>query len=64
MDTAESAYLVMPIWCSHCQQEQIVHVRSKVGFAPEVYQNVSCVKCKQDFDVWVPDKIVDGPFLP
>ena len=61
---AKPAYVVMTISCAQCQQEQVVHVRARTGFAQMSGQTVRCVNCKQEFDVMVPDQIVGGPFLP
>ncbi len=61
---AKPAYVVITISCPQCQQEQVVHVRARTGFAQMGGQTVRCLECERDFDVMVPDQIVGGPFFP
>jgi transcription elongation factor Elf1 len=55
-------YVSMTVACTHCGAKQAVHIAVRTGFAQMSSQTILCVKCKKDFDVMVPDKIVDGPF--
>lgn len=64
MDTPKEAYVVMTVSCPHCQQKQVVQVRARAGFGVMSEQLITCVNCKKDFAVMVPDKIVGGPSLP
>jgi transcription elongation factor Elf1 len=57
-------YTVVSVSCSHCEQEQLVHVLAGTGTWSSAYQSVVCVKCGQHFDVMLPDLIIGGPFLP
>lgn len=57
-------YTVVTVACSHCQQEQVVHTRTRGGIWSLVRQSVKCLKCEQEFEVTVPDSIIGGPFLP
>jgi transcription elongation factor Elf1 len=60
---AKLAYLVVPITCPQCRQEQVVHVRTRPGFAQMSGQTVRCGECERVFEVMVPDQIVGGPFF-
>jgi len=55
-------YVAMPVECPHCKTKQTVHVAAKPGFAQMGDQTITCVQCRKDFPVLVPDKIVGGPF--
>lgn len=56
-------YVEMPIECPECHTEQIVHIQVRPGFRPLIGdQTVACVKCRNPFDVLVPDTIIAGPF--
>jgi hypothetical protein len=59
---ATPRYVAMTIRCTHCLTEQVVHVLAKPGPAQMDYQFVFCINCNKEFDVMVPDKILDGPF--
>jgi hypothetical protein len=59
---AEIPYVVMIITCSHCETKQSVHVAARAGFAQMLDQGVACIKCKTEFDVLLPNKIIEGPF--
>jgi transcription elongation factor Elf1 len=50
--------------CSHCQMEQVVHIRAHGGFWSTAHQWVKCLNCGQEFEVQVPDAIIAGPFYP
>ena len=52
----------MTIECPHCKVRQNIHVAVSPGFAQKGSQYMSCVNCRSEFDVKVPDKIVGGPF--
>jgi hypothetical protein len=52
----------IPVHCQHCKQKQIVHVFVRAGRNPMNNQTVTCITCKKDFDVLVPDPIIGGPF--
>jgi hypothetical protein len=49
-------------YSQHCKQKQIVHVYVRAGRSPMNNQTVTCIKCKKEFDVLVPDPIIGGPF--
>jgi len=53
----------MTIECPHCKVKQNIHVAVSPGFARKERQYISCVNCRSEFDVKVPDKIVGGPFV-
>lgn len=57
------SYVPLTISCSHCQQEQVVHVQDRGGFWSTAHQWVKCLKCKREFEVMLPEAIVTGPFL-
>jgi hypothetical protein len=59
---ADERFVVMTVECHHCNTKQTVHVAARAGFAQLGSQTIPCIKCKKDFDVMVPDKIVGGPF--
>jgi hypothetical protein len=61
---ADERYVVMTVECQHCKTKQKVHVAARTGFAQLGSQTIPCTKCKKDFDVMVPDRIVGGPFPP
>ncbi len=62
--TPKPNYVVMTVECPYpdCQEKQTVHVIARTGFGQMGDQTIKCVKCGKDFDVLVPDKIIDGPF--
>jgi YesN/AraC family two-component response regulator len=54
----------MTVECPHCKVRQNIHVGLRSGVAKkEHHQYISCVNCRAEFDVKVPDKIVGGPFI-
>lgn len=60
---SQMPYTKMTITCTKCEAKQIVHVHAgpKVGgFGP---QAIECLSCHKEFDVMIPDRIIDGPFL-
>jgi len=59
---SESRYVVKTVKCSHCKQDQDVHVRDR-GKAGQVKETVVCKKCHKPFGVTLPDEIVSGEFL-
>lgn len=59
---ADEPYVVMTVECKHCKTRQAVHVAAKPGFGGMGDQLVSCISCKKQFDVMVPDRIIGGPF--
>jgi hypothetical protein len=61
--TPAAAYIMTPVWCSHCQQKQVVQVLGAAGPAGMSDQLIACLNCKKDFLVMLPDRIVGGPFL-
>ena len=62
IETPKPNYVSMTVTCTHCGAKQVVRVAAQTGFAQMSNQAVLCVKCKKEFDVMVPDKIVGGPF--
>ena len=60
----KESYVAATVSCSHCQQEQVVHVQSRGGFWSPAHQWVKCLKCRREFEVMVPEAIIAGPFLP
>ena len=56
--------VAVTISCSHCEQEQDVHIRARTGSWSMAHQSVKCVKCDQYFGVMISDAIIAGPFLP
>jgi hypothetical protein len=60
----KQSYVAVTVSCSHCQQEQVVHVQAVGGFWSMAHQWVECLKCKRGFEVMVSDAIIAGPFLP
>jgi ribosomal protein S27E len=58
------SYTAVNVTCSHCQQEQFVHIQAGTGFWSMAHQSVKCLTCGQCFDVMLPDVIIAGPFLP
>jgi transcription elongation factor Elf1 len=58
------SHIPMTISCSHCQQEQVVHLQSQTGLWQMAHQSVKCLNCEQYFDVMIPDAIIAGPFVP
>jgi hypothetical protein len=58
------APVAVTISCSHCEQEQVVHIRARTGSWLMAHQSVRCVRCDQCFDVMISDAIIAGPFLP
>jgi hypothetical protein len=59
---ADDRYVVMTVECSHCKTKQNVHVAARIGIVPVGNQMIQCIKCKKDFEVMAPDRIVGGPF--
>jgi hypothetical protein len=57
---------IASITCTHCQQQQDVHLRARLGFrqVSDPFQTVVCVACKKPFEVRMPDDILAGPFMP
>jgi uncharacterized protein YbaR (Trm112 family) len=64
MDAPKTPYVVMTVSCPDCQQKQVLEVRARAGFGVMSEQSITCVRCKKDFPVMLPDKIVGGPSLP
>jgi DNA-directed RNA polymerase subunit M/transcription elongation factor TFIIS len=63
MEAAQPArYVVIPVSCSSCKENQVVHIRARTGFGQMGTQVVECLKCHTGFDVMVPDEIIAGPF--
>ena len=70
MEPQQSPYVAVTVSCSHCKEEQLVHVRERrMRPAPTGGpsrrggpQTVECLKCHKGFDVRVPGKIIAGPF--
>lgn len=60
----QEAPIAVTVSCSHCEQEQVVHIRARTGSWSMAHQSVKCVTCGQYFDVMISDAIVAGPFLP
>jgi len=60
----KESYVGVTVSCSHCKQEQVVHLRDRGGFWSTAHQRIECLKCKQVFEVKLPDAIVAGPFFP
>lgn len=59
---ADERFVVMTVECQHCKTKQAIHVAAKPGFAQMANQTISCINCRKDFDVMVPDRIIGGPF--
>jgi len=59
----KQAYVVIPLVCPACFTPQTIHILARTGFAQMAYQPVACAKCRESFEVMVPDRIIDGPFL-
>lgn len=57
------SYVAVTVHCSHCQQAQVVHMQAGGGFWSTAHQWMKCLKCKQEFEVMLPDAIIAGPFL-
>jgi hypothetical protein len=70
MDAQQTSFVVMPVSCSHCKEEQLVHVRERrMRPAPTGGpsrrggpQTVECLKCHKGFDAMAPGRIIAGPF--
>lgn len=60
---AKPAYVKMTVACTSCQAKQIVHVLAHAGFTQMGPQEIACAKCSDVFEVFVPNRIIDGPFL-
>jgi hypothetical protein len=60
----QQTYTVVSVSCSHCEQEQLVHVQAGTGTWSTAHQSVECVRCRQHFAVMLPDAIIGGSFLP
>lgn len=60
----KEAPIAVTISCSHCEQEQVVHIRARTGSWSMAHQSVKCVKCHQYFDLMISDAIIAGPFPP
>jgi ribosomal protein S27E len=60
----KQTYTVVSVSCSHCEQEQLVHVQAGTGTWSTAHQSVECVRCGQHFAVMLPDAIFGGSFLP
>jgi RNase P subunit RPR2 len=60
----KKTYAIVNVTCSHCQQEQFVHIQAGTGFWSMAHQSVKCFTCRQCFDVMLPAVIIAGPFLP
>jgi len=58
----ESRYVIRTLECKHCNTKQRVHVAAKPGPAQIGDRTARCIKCRKEFDVVVPDRIVAGPF--
>ena len=59
---ADGRFVVMTVKCEHCKAKQRIHVRARKGFSLMGLQAIPCIKCKKDFEILFPDKIVGGPF--
>jgi hypothetical protein len=56
-------YFVWSVVCRYCHEQQTVHMLpGTLDNAQWLIQTVKCVKCELNFDVLVPDTIIDGPF--
>jgi hypothetical protein len=55
-------YVVMPLECPFCQEQQNLHLRARTGPVHLSEETIKCVKCELDFKILVPDKIIGGPF--
>ena len=60
----KQTYTVVSVSCSHCEQEQLVHVQAGTGTWSTAHQSLECLRCGQYFEVLLPDAIIGGPFLP
>jgi transcription elongation factor Elf1 len=58
------APIAVTVSCSHCEQEQVVHIRARTGSWSMAHQSVKCLTCDRYFDVMISDVIMAGPFLP
>jgi transcription elongation factor Elf1 len=52
------------VFCTHCRQEQRVHTRILTGNWSGALQWVKCLKCREYFDVVIPNAIIGSPSLP
>jgi hypothetical protein len=58
----DQRYVVSTVECQYCKTKQSVHVAPGNGAAEMGDQVITCIGCKRDFVVMVPDKIIAGPF--
>jgi DNA-directed RNA polymerase subunit M/transcription elongation factor TFIIS len=56
-------YVPMSVTCPNCEVKQTIHIVAQTGFAQMGDQSIACKKCDEVFNVMVPAKIIDGPFL-
>jgi DNA-directed RNA polymerase subunit RPC12/RpoP len=63
MDVQQTRFFVKPVWCPHCTEKLLVHVRVQTEPAQRGGpQTVECLKCHKGFDVMAPNEIIAGPF--
>ena len=59
----DQPFVPMTVQCEHCKENQSVSIAFRLGgYVGPGPQTITCIKCKRDFDVTVPDKILAGPF--
>lgn len=58
-----AGYAAFPVTCGRCGAKQAVHILGRTGDAQVSMQTVVCAKCKGEFSVLVPDRIIAGPFI-
>jgi DNA-directed RNA polymerase subunit RPC12/RpoP len=62
MNSGELGYVQLTLTCPYCEQKQIVHVRASVGSGVMNQASLICVRCKKQFPIMVPDKVIGGPY--
>lgn len=60
--TNHPAPILLPVVCTNCNEDQIVHLANPPTHGLKDYQEITCVNCHQLFRVMLPDKIIAGPF--
>jgi DNA-directed RNA polymerase subunit M/transcription elongation factor TFIIS len=57
----DQGFATMTVECQHCKAKQKVLVVVRARSAQMGKQTIVCIKCKENFEVMVPDRIVGGP---
>lgn len=64
--TPKPAYVAIAVDCPHCLANLTVHMVARIELRQtkdQQDQKIKCAKCSEYFDVIVPERIIDGPFL-